>query len=105
MIAFLFTQHMARQLSLYSFFSLNITPYILQVDDGWCEGSYGGKKGMFPDNFVQLKPATAPPPAATATKAMARPPPPDPQPSSDPAPIDPPIVTRPAGIVHCLFYG
>lgn len=74
---------------------------LLQVDDGWCEGTYGGKKGMFPDNFVQLKSVSVPPPAPTAA-VKGKPPPPDPQ-TSDPTPIDPPIVTRSTGIVHCLF--
>lgn len=77
----------------------------LQVGDGWCEGTYDGKKGMFPDNFVQLKPASVPFPAVTAARE-GNSPPPDSQPS-DPTPIDPPVVTKQAGtcILHCLFYG
>ena len=37
---------------------------LLQVDEGWCEGVLNGKKGMFPDNFVQIREPTQPPPAA-----------------------------------------
>ena len=29
----------------------------LQVDHGWCEGTKNGERGMFPDNFVKLRPA------------------------------------------------
>lgn len=65
---------------------------VTQVDDGWCQGTYGGKTGMFPDNFVQLKPVTVPPPVAAAPiKPQGKPPPPDPTPT----PSDP-IVTRQA---------
>ena len=30
----------------------------LQVYHGWCEGTKNGERGMFPDNFVQMRPAT-----------------------------------------------
>ena len=37
------------------------------MDEGWCEGTLNGKRGMFPDNFVQLRePQKAPPPADPA---------------------------------------
>ncbi|CAI8057042.1 SH3 domain-containing kinase-binding protein 1, partial [Geodia barretti] len=29
------------------------------VDDGWCEGTKNGERGMFPDNFVRLRPSLA----------------------------------------------
>ena len=25
------------------------------MDEGWCEGTLYGKRGMFPDNFVQIR--------------------------------------------------
>ena len=37
------------------------------MDEGWCEGTLNGKRGMFPDNFVQLRePQKVPPPADPA---------------------------------------
>ena len=29
-----------------------------QVEEGWCKGVLNGVKGMFPDNFVNLLPAS-----------------------------------------------
>jgi hypothetical protein len=31
---------------------------VTQVYHGWCEGTKNGERGMFPDNFVQMRPAT-----------------------------------------------
>ena len=62
----------------------------VQVDDGWCEGTKkNGKMGMFPDNFVKLRPVTTPPAAVSRPAAKAPPP--------DPTPSDPPVVVRSAG--------
>ena len=62
----------------------------MQVDDGWCEGTkLNGKIGMFPDNFVKLRPVTTP--AAAVSKPATKAPPPD------PAPSQPPIIARSAG--------
>lgn len=30
---------------------------VKQIDEGWCEGMLGGVRGMFPDNFVKIRPA------------------------------------------------
>ena len=49
-----------------------------QVDDGWCEGMLNGVRGMFPDNFVQLRqptPNKPPPPAAVPVTAPPEQPP------------------------------
>ena len=35
------------------------TPSLQVVDDGWCEGTKNGERGMFPDNFVRLRPSLA----------------------------------------------
>ena len=34
------------------------------MGDGWCEGTLNGKRGMFPDNFVQIQEPSKPPPDA-----------------------------------------
>lgn len=64
---------------------------VTQVDDGWCQGTFQGQTGMFPDNFVQLRSVTVAPstpaPASTPTKP-SKPAPPDPV---------PPVIARPTG--------
>lgn len=46
---------------------------IVDVDVGWCEGELNGKKGMFPNNFVEMISASeevvAPQPTTTTTSA------------------------------------
>lgn len=38
----------------------DIITNIVDVDVGWCEGELNGKKGMFPNNFVEeLSPAAS----------------------------------------------
>ena len=53
--------------SVFSLFHAWITPHFyphpllpltLQVYHGWCEGTKNGERGMFPDNFVRMRPAT-----------------------------------------------
>ena len=34
-----------------------------QVDEGWCEGTLNGERGLFPVNFIKMRPAKIPPPA------------------------------------------
>jgi hypothetical protein len=66
---------------------------VKEVDDGWCEGTKkNGKMGMFPDNFVKLRPVTTPPAAVSRPAAKAPPP--------DPTPSDPPVVVRSAGLIN-----
>ena len=36
----------------------DIITNIVDVDVGWCEGELNGKKGMFPNNFVVMFPAS-----------------------------------------------
>ena len=49
----------------------DIITNIVDVDVGWCEGELNGKKGMFPNNFVEMIPTSeevvvAPQPNTTA---------------------------------------
>ena len=39
-----------------------------QVDEGWCEGTLNGERGLFPVNFVKMRPAKIPPPAQPASE-------------------------------------
>ncbi len=45
-----------------------------QVDEGWCEGTVNGVRGMFPDNFVKLRAvgSTLPPMEGTPATAVPR---------------------------------
>ena len=47
----------------------DIITNIVDMDVGWCEGELNGKKGMFPNNFVEMIPASeevvAPQPTTT----------------------------------------
>lgn len=49
----------------------DIITNIVDVDVGWCEGELNGKKGVFPNNFVEMIPASeevvAPQPTTTTT--------------------------------------
>ena len=49
----------------------DIITNIVDVDIGWCEGELKGRKGMFPNNFVEMIPASeevvAPQPTVTST--------------------------------------
>jgi len=51
----------------------DIIKNIVDVDVGWCEGELNGKKGMFPNNFVEMIPASeevvAPQPSTTSTSS------------------------------------
>lgn len=58
----------------------------LQVNDGWCEGTKNGKRGMFPDNFVHLRPAPNKPPEKT--------------PPQEPVPSESPVVMRETGMYY-----
>ena len=67
--------------------------YSLQVEDGWCEGTNkNGERGMFPDNFVQMRPAskqqTQQPEETTPLST----------PLSTPKPATPTVVTRESGM-------
>lgn len=51
----------------------DIIKNIVDVDAGWCEGELNGKKGMFPNNFVEMIPASeevvAPQPSTTSASS------------------------------------
>ena len=49
------------------------------VDEGWAEGELNGKRGMFPDNFVEIRPAAEEKPPPPAPLPEERPPPPVPK--------------------------
>ena len=82
--------------------------YSLQVAEGWCEGTNkNGERGMFPDNFVQMRPATedtyssAPKQQqqqAEETTPLSTPP----STPSTPKPASPTVVTRATGIQYPL---
>ena len=42
------------------------------MDEGWCEGTLNGKRGMFPDNFVKIREPTKAPPADPAPQMQIR---------------------------------
>ncbi|XP_064405548.1 uncharacterized protein LOC135350490 isoform X3 [Halichondria panicea] len=41
---------------------------VVTVDEGWCEGTLNGERGLFPVNFVKMRPAKIPPPAQPASE-------------------------------------
>ena len=55
----------------------DIITNIVDVDVGWCEGELNGKKGVFPNNFVEMIPASeaeevvAPQPTTTTSASNA----------------------------------
>ena len=53
----------------------DIITNIVDVDVGWCEGELNGKRGMFPNNFVEMIPASgevvAPQPTTTTSLTSA----------------------------------
>jgi len=43
------------------------TPHLTptQVEEGWCEGLLEGRRGLFPENFVEIQPASSSKPATS----------------------------------------
>eukprot|EP00051_Salpingoeca_urceolata_P013952 m.176761 g.176761 ORF g.176761 m.176761 type:complete len:559 (-) comp17952_c3_seq2:882-2558(-) len=68
----------------------DIIENVNQQDGGWWEGDFNGKRGWFPDNFVEVMEE-----AALPTKAAVAPPPAAAAPTPTPAPA--PAASEPAG--------
>lgn len=69
------------------------------MDDGWCEGELNGQRGMFPDNFVQLRPAAIAPvhqPQPAAIAPVHQPPP-----ASDPPGGSVPLRSKLVMVIGC----
>lgn len=62
----------------------DIVKKVVVVDEGWAEGELNGKRGMFPDNFVEIRPAQEERPPPPVPQPEERPPPPVPKEDSTP---------------------